>query len=1172
MNPPREDSVRRAESEIREVIDAIPAMVWIAAPDGKGTFINRAWTEYLGLSLDEILGFDWPRTIHPDDVDRYLAAWRLSLASGQPLEQEVRYRRADGEYRWFLSRALPVPNKRGEIVEWYGIAADIEDRKRAQEAERRRESELRELMEAIPAMAWSASPDSSCTYVNKNWTEYTGLSLEATVGSGWLRAVHQQDAEQHLSSWQKSVATGQPFQNEVRFRRAADGQYRWFTVRGVPMLDEQGRILKWYGVAADIEDRKRAEQARDEGARRSERELREVIERIPAMVWMTLPDGTATFVNRGWTEYFGLSLEDLLGWGWTRIVHPDDVEQFVGKWRASLATGQPLEGEIRVRRADGEYRCFLVRVVPARDEQGKILNWYGAGTEIEDRKRAEQALKRSEAYLAEAQKLTKTGSWAWDPRADRILYCSDEIYRIFGVNPADGIPSIETFMQRVHPDDRTRIKARIEEGVRDKVEHSFEYRIMFPDGKVKYLRNLRRTVINDAGEVVEVIGTTMDITERTQAEEALRASEASLLEAQRLTRTCSWRHEVLSGRVTVSPEAHLMFGIEPEDDASSTDFYFSRMHPEDRPEVEQAYAAALLGKTDFEAAFRIVLPDGTIKHARSIGHPILDERGDVVEFVGASIDVTEHHRKEQALRRSEAYLAEAQKLTKTGSWARDPRTDLILYCSDEIYRIFGVNPADGIPSSETLMQRVHPDDRTRIKARIEEGVRDKVEHSFEYRIMLPDGNIKYLHHLRRPVINDAGEVVELIGTTMDITEQKQAEEAKKAAEELASSHVEVMMRSLDVLAKEPAPEKYIAEILRTIGQHLRAHRVMLWLREQNDDSLHLHTAILNDEPVVTDETDHPFVRTPSSWKQIPFLTGMLATKSTAVCEDVEDDSRLTSGWRKYLTSRKTRRLVSVPMFLAGEFRGFISIHHSEAGTYRPDEIELAQSLAQHVMMAVHGQQVAEQERQAAILKERARLARDVHDTLAQGFTGVILQMEAAEEALFDENPDAAVQRVRRAREIARESLGEARRSVHALRPQALDKSGFAEALQSMLKNTTVGTSLRTSFCSEGEPMVLPANVEETLLRIGQEALSNALKHAHPTEFHIRLCFKSDAVRLEFFDNGKGFVVGQTNGGVGLLGMKERAEQIGATLTISSEPGKGTKVIAVSPNKVKTASS
>ncbi|HTG14967.1 MAG TPA: PAS domain-containing protein, partial [Blastocatellia bacterium] len=1078
MNPPREDSVRRAESEIRDVIDAIPAMVWIAAPDGKGTFINRAWTEYLGLSLEEILGFDWPRTVHPDDVDRYLAAWRLSLASGQPLEQEVRYRRADGEYRWFLSRALPVRNKRGEIVEWYGIAADIEDRKRAQEAEGRRESEL---IEAIPAMAWSASPDSSCTYVNKNWTEYTGLSLEETVGSGWLRAVHQQDAEQHLSFWQKSVATGQPFQNEVRFRRAADGQYRWFTVRGVPLLDEQGRILKWFGIAVDIEDGKRAEQAREEAARRSEREFRDVVNTVPAHVWSTSPEGEVDFVNDRWLQFTGLALDQAFGWKWEAVLHPDDRTRVVADWHTALENGQAMESEARVRRADGEYCWWFIRNVPLRDETGKLVRWYGTAIDIEDRKRAEQALRkseerwrsvfensaigvaltdlngrflatnhvfqamvgyteeelravnildlthedyreanwalitellegkrrqfqiekeyrrkdgsliwvsnnvslvpgtervprfimalseeitqrkraeeslqRSEGYLAEAQKLTHTGSWAAQVyQMENVswsnFYWSEELYRIFGFDPDPTPPSEVEIAGRLHPEDVLCNRPVVEQAIRDRSDFEVDYRLVLPNGAAKYIHVVGHPIVNASGDVIEIVGTAMDITQRKRAEDALRASEASLLEAQRLTRTCSWRHEVLSDKVTVSPEGLLMYGIEPEDDASSADFYFGRMHPKDRPEVEQAYAAALLGKTDFEADFRIVLPDGTIKNTRSIGHPILDERGDVVEFVGAAIDVTEHHRAAQALRRSEAYLAEAQKLTKTGSWARDPRADLIVYCSDEIYRIFGVNPADGIPSTETLMQRVHPDDRTRIRARMEEGVRDKVEHSFEYRIMLPDGNVKYLHHLRRPVINDAGEVVELIGTTMDITERKQAEEAKKAAEELASSHVEVMMRSLDVLAKEPAPEKYIAEILRTIAQHLRAHRVILWLREQNDDSLRLHTVILNDKPIVTDETDHPFVRTPSSWKQIPFLAGMLATKSTAVCEDVADDSRLTSEWRKYLTSQKTKRLVSVPMFLAGEFRGFISIHHSEAGTYRPDEIELAQSLAQHVM-------------------------------------------------------------------------------------------------------------------------------------------------------------------------------------------------------------------------------
>src|ERR1700681_1558703 len=254
---------------------------------------------------------------------------------------------------------------------------------------------------------------------------------------------------------------------------------------------------------------------REDSVRRAESEIRDVVDAIPAMVWIAAPDGKGTFINRAWTEYLGLSLEEILGFDWPRTVHPDDVDRYLAAWRLSLAGGHPLEQEVRYRRADGEYRWFLSRALPVRNKRGEIVEWYSIAADIEDRKRAE---------------------------------------------------------------------------------------------------------------------------------EALRASEASLLYAQRLTRTCSWRHEVLSDKVTVSPEGLLMYGIEPEDDASSADFYFGRMHPKDRPEVQQAYAAALLKKTDFEADFRIVLPDGTIKNTRSIGHPILDERGDVVEFVGASIDVTEHNR------------------------------------------------------------------------------------------------------------------------------------------------------------------------------------------------------------------------------------------------------------------------------------------------------------------------------------------------------------------------------------------------------------------------------------------------------------------------------------------------------------------------------------------------
>src|SRR4029077_19663505 len=402
--------------------------------------------------------------------------------------------------------------------------------------------------------------------------------------------------------------------------------------------------------------------------------------------------------------------------------------------------------------------------------------------DITERKRAEEALGRSEGYLAEAQKLTHTGSWAvrvpqmenaqreagqelavlprfgWD-----ASYWSKEMYRIFGLDPDPTPPSFMEVVSRLHPEDARYNTPVVEQAIRDRIDFETDYRLLLPNGAAKYIHVVGHPVVNASGDVIELVGTAMDVTERKRAEDALRASEASLLEAQRLTRTCSWRHEVLSGKVTVSPEGFLMFGIEPEDDASSTDFYSSRMHPKDRPEVQQADAAAVLGKTDFAADFRIVLPDGTIKNTRSIGHPILDERGDLVEFVGASIDVTEHHRAEQALRRSEAYLAEAQRLAKTGSWAYNPAAEKAIYWSDEMLRMFGLDPQrSSPPDGEEFLRLLHPEDRDRFNELYERSRIQKTDYDADYCIVLPDGAIKHLHVVHHPVLNESGDLVEFV--------------------------------------------------------------------------------------------------------------------------------------------------------------------------------------------------------------------------------------------------------------------------------------------------------------------------------------------------------------------------------------------------------------------------
>ena len=272
----------------------------------------------------------------------------------------------------------------------------------------------------------------------------------------------------------------------------------------------------------------------------------------------------------------------------------------------------------------------------------------------------------------------------------------------------------------------------------------------------------------------------MDTTESKRAEKKLRRSEESLLEAQKLSHTGSWRHDVASGAVTVSPEIYRIHDIKPDDDPSNTEFFFSRFHPEDRKRVVDLFERAEIEKTEFQVDYRIVLPDGTIKHLHTIGHPILNESGDLVEFVGTAMDVTAAKQAEEALRRSEGYLADAQRLTRTGSWAWNVATRQSVYWSQENYRLFGFDPEGGIPSDEAFYQRIHPEDRDRVRREVFLERPDEGSHfDVDFRIVLPGGAIKYVRSTGHPVRNISGDLLEYVGTSIDVTERKRADEERE---------------------------------------------------------------------------------------------------------------------------------------------------------------------------------------------------------------------------------------------------------------------------------------------------------------------------------------------------------------------------------------------------------
>lgn len=326
--------------------------------------------------------------------------------------------------------------------------------KRSEDALRKSEDGLRIVIDTIPAMAWSVLPDGAVDFLNQRWLDYAGVSLEQYIEAP-MRAIYPEDTPRALEKWLAAMAAGEPYEDEMRLRRA-DGEYRWFLIRTVPLRDERGNIVKWYGTSTDIEDRKRAEDA----LRDSEDRLRHVVDTIPAIVWSALPDGAVDFVNDRWLQYTGLSREDSLGWRWTAAIHPDDFARTTDYWRTVLVSGEPAEFEQRLRRSDGEFRWFLCRYVPVRDDSGKIVRWYGTCTDIEDRKQAEDTLRRNQAFFAaEAQRiggLLKTTA----PGCRHERLAGDEVVAIDQRGAAGKSPPVEGVAERTIPESRRLIAER----------------------------------------------------------------------------------------------------------------------------------------------------------------------------------------------------------------------------------------------------------------------------------------------------------------------------------------------------------------------------------------------------------------------------------------------------------------------------------------------------------------------------------------------------------------------------------------------------------------------------------------------------------------------------------------------------------------------------------------
>jgi PAS domain S-box-containing protein len=482
--------------------------------------------------------------------------------------------------------------------------------------------------------------------------------------------------------------------------------------------------------------------------------------------------------NDAFLRLLGFDREDLLSGGinWTELTPKGWRGRSAQAFSEFKATGAVKPFEKEYFRKDGSRVPVLVGAAGIGGNERQHVAFV---LDLTERKRTEEALRRSEAYLAEAQKLSHTGSWARNPNGE-TTHSSEEHSRLFGFDPELGVPSFEAFAARIHPEDRAAIIETFGRAIAERKDFETNFRTVLPDGTIKYIRGIGHPVLDGAGKLVEHIGSAVDVTERKRAEQALQEREAKIrrLVDANIIGIFIWDFE---GRILEANDAFLRtVGYDREDLASGRLSWTELTPPEwgERDAVLAQHQKMTGILQPFEKEY--FRKDG-VRVPVLIGTALFEERGD--QGVAFVLELTEHKRAEQALRRSEAALAEGQRLTHTGTWIYDPVADRALYWSEEQFRIHGLDPQKDTPDHRVLRRQLHPEDRDRVLARFGEAIRDKLEIEEDFRIVLTDGTAKHLHVVGHPAIDDAGELVEYIGTAVDVTERKQAEKALRESEE-----------------------------------------------------------------------------------------------------------------------------------------------------------------------------------------------------------------------------------------------------------------------------------------------------------------------------------------------------------------------------------------------------
>lgn len=1115
--------------------------------------------------------------IHPDDREKVFETVTQALQGGPRYNIEYRVVRPEGEVRIVHSQGDVILDDSGKPHRLFGAIQDITERKRAQDELKKYELIFSHTPDGISLV----DQDYRYQSVNAAYERVSGVKREQLIGLTVAEYLGKQIFDEYIKPSFDRCLRGEIINYQEWFHLPTLGK-RFVDVTYFPFIDARDQIAGVVAMSRDITERKQSEEALE----MSEARLQAAIDAASIGLWdWDLNSGKITGLGQH-DKMFGFAPGEFDGAysSFEKRVHPEDIEELNKAVRRARDQKSEYVHEYRIVWPDGSIHWIAGRGRFVYNENNQPVQMYGAVLDITERKQAEEAAKESEEQLRLAFEAAKFGTGEMDLETHQIT-CSDAMQQVLGFAPGTFNPTFPEYVERVHPEDRDIVRQAVENGIAGQPDISVDYRIVWPDGSIHWVASRAKVFYDAAGKATRIIGALMDITEIKQVEEALRLSEQKSAEAQRVAHVGYWERDLDSEIITWSDELYRIFGISPEEEpvlrvSQVREF----IHPDDQEKALQIAKQMPQDSPPYKTEYRVVRPDGEVRIVQVHVIEFWDDLKNRLRLFGVVQDITERKRAEEALRQSEFYLAEAQRISHTGSWAWDVAKQEFIHYSDEHYRMYGLDPANGIPSWETAQQFIHPEDRAEVLAKIETAIRDRTDSILDYRAVLPDGSIKSIRSIGHPVFNESGELVEYVGTEIDVTERRRAEELirqQSARSQLLADISRTLAEAglnyqsvLDTVAKRTA--ELVGDLCVIISYFQDG--------KQNTPNVSYHV-----NPRALELIQKAFQQ---DWHGNSQRIGKLMDNEVIylpVVNPVEFRPTLDPLFWPYFDEIGISSLIYVPLQVHGQVMGAIGVMRDRSSRpFTPEDKAYLREIADRAALTMQNARLFEQiqasQERLQVLSQRLvdvqeseqqRLAREIHDDISQALAMLVLQLGTARNLLpkSAQNVEAILAR---SEELTEETLEHTRSIIAGLRPQVLDDFGLVPALRYLGDELNSSTGATVKVKTSRLPKRLRPLIEITLYRIVQEALVNIRKHAEARSVTISLVKETERVILSVQDDGVGFEMPShrarmpgdmlINGGLvipaghfGLIGIQEQVAALGGTFQMKSAPGEGTLV-------------